>query len=82
MQTHPRQAEVGADACDTAQDAFRLADQQYSARKVKAQIASWLLSGLPGKNRMDRLKAQRTPLHPTGLTRSPSRVVNRAGRTP
>ena len=29
---------------------------------------------------MDRLKARKTPLHPTGLTRSPSRVVNRAAR--
>jgi hypothetical protein len=63
-----------------AQDAFHQADQQYSARKAKAQIASWLLSNSPVKNKMYRLKAQKTPLHPTGLTRSPSRVVNRAAQ--
>jgi hypothetical protein len=46
---------------------------------VKAAITAGLLSLPPGKNKVDRLKAQRTPLHPTGLTRSPSRV-NRAVR--
>jgi hypothetical protein len=61
-----------------AQDAFHQADQQHIMRKAKERIASLLLSGTPGKNQMDRLKARKTPLHRTGLTRSPSRVVNRA----
>jgi len=63
-----------------AQDAFHQADQQYIMRKAKERIASLLLSGTPGKNQMDRLKARKTPLHQTGLTRSPSRVVNRAAQ--
>ncbi len=63
-----------------AQNAFQQADQQYSMRKAKGQITSWLLSGSPGKDKMDRLKAQRTPPHRTCLTRSPSRVVNRVPR--
>ncbi len=61
-----------------AQNAFQQADQQYSMRKAKGQITSWLFLGLPGKDKMDRLKAQRTPPHRICLTRSPSRVVNRA----
>ncbi len=63
-----------------AQDAFHQADQQYIMRKAKERIASLLLSGSPGKNQMDRLKARKTPLHRTGLTLSPSLVVNRAPR--
>ncbi len=69
-------------------DAFDQADREYGMRMTKAAIAAFairipLLSRSLGKNKMDRLKAQRTPLHPTGLTRSPSRVINRAapGRT-
>jgi hypothetical protein len=43
-------------------------------------IAAKLLSRSPGKTPMERLKALKTPRHPTGLTRSPSRVVNRAAQ--
>ena len=60
------------------QGAFGQADQEYRVRMAKAAITASLLSRLPGKNWMDRLKARKTPLHQTGLTRSPSRVVNRA----
>ena len=60
------------------QGAFDQADQEFGVRKAKAAITARLLSLSPGKDKMDRLKAQRTPLHRTGLTRSPSRVVNRA----
>ncbi len=57
--------------CATAavQDAFNQADQQYIMRKANERIASLLLSGSPGKNQMDRLKARKTPFHRTGLTR-------------
>jgi hypothetical protein len=56
---------------DNAQEALHAA-QDRRAREV--------LSRSPGKNGMDTgwLKARKTPLHRTGLTRSPSRVVNRA----
>jgi hypothetical protein len=60
------------------QGAFDQADQKYWVRMAKAAITTRLLSRLPGKNGMDRLKTRKTPLHRTGLTRSPSRVVNRA----
>jgi hypothetical protein len=64
------------------QGAFDQADREYRVRIAKrlAEITARLLSRSPGKNRMDRLKAQRTPQHRTGLTRSPSRVVDRAPR--
>ncbi len=61
-------------------NAFDQADKEYGMRMAKAEITAGLLSRSPGKNKMDRLKAQRTPLHPTCLTRSPSRVVSRAAR--
>ncbi len=60
------------------QGGFDQADQEYQVRTAKAEITARLLSRSPGKKRMDKLKAQRTPQHRTGLTRSPSRVVNRA----
>ncbi len=56
-------------------DVFDQADTEYGMRMTKAAITAGLLSRSPGKNKMDRLKAQRTSLHPTGLTGSPSRVV-------
>jgi hypothetical protein len=61
-------------------DTFDQADREYGMRMAKAAIIAGLLSLSPGKNKMDRLKAQRTPLHPTVLTWSPSRVVDRAAR--
>ncbi len=61
-------------------DAFDQADTEYGMLRAKAATTAGLLSRSPGKNKMHRLKAQRTPLHPTGLTRSPSRMVNRAAR--
>ena len=60
--------------------AFDQADKEFEMRMAKKGITAWLLSRSPGKNGMDRLKARRTPLHRTGLTRSPSRAVNRAAR--
>ena len=60
------------------QGAFDQADQEYRVCMAKAAITASLLSRSPGKNWMDRLKARKTPLHRTGLTRSPSRAVNRA----
>jgi hypothetical protein len=61
-------------------DAFDQADKEYRVRMVKGEITARLLSRSPGKDKMDRLKAQRTPLHRIGLTRSPSRVVNSAAQ--
>jgi hypothetical protein len=63
-----------------AQEAFDAADNEHGMRGVKKGIATMLLSRSQGKTLMERLKARRTPLHPTGLTRSPSRVGNRAAR--
>ncbi len=63
------------------QGVFDQADQEYRVRMAKAVITARLLSRSLGKNRLDRLKAQRTPLHRTSLTLSPSRVVNRGGRS-
>jgi hypothetical protein len=60
------------------QGAFDQADQEYQVRMANAAITTRLLSRSPGKNGMDRLKTRKTHLHRTGLTRSPSRVVNRA----
>jgi hypothetical protein len=60
------------------QGAFDQADQEYRVRMAKAAITTRLLSRSPGKNGMDKLKTRKMPLHRTGLTRSPSRVVNRA----
>jgi hypothetical protein len=60
--------------------AFDQAEKEYGIRKAKAAITAGLLSRSPGKNTMDRLKARKTPRNPTGLTRSPSRVVNHAAR--
>jgi hypothetical protein len=62
------------------QGAFDQVDQEYRVRKAKGEITASLLSLSPGKGKMDRLKAQRTPFHRTGLTRSPSRGVNRAAQ--
>jgi hypothetical protein len=59
-----------------AQNAFHQADQEYGMQVVKGAIAATLHARLPGKTKMASLKAQRTPLHQTGLTRSLSRVVN------
>jgi hypothetical protein len=60
------------------QGVFDQADQEYRVRMAKAAITARLLSRSPGKNGMDRLKARKTPVHRTDLTRSLSRVVNRA----
>jgi hypothetical protein len=61
-------------------DAFDQADKEYRVRIVKGEITARLLSRSPGKDKMDRLKAQRTPLHRSGLTRLPSRVIYRAAQ--
>jgi hypothetical protein len=66
-------------ACEV-KGAFDQADKECKMRMAKKGITAWLLSRSPGKNKMDRLKARKTPLHPTGLTRSPSRAVKRAAR--
>ena len=62
------------------QGAFDAAESALGMRLAAKGIAEKLLSLSPGKTPMERLKARRTPLYPTGLTRSPSRVVNRAAR--
>ena len=62
------------------QDAFAAAGNAQGMRLAAKGIAAKLLSRSPGKTRMERLKALRTPRHPTGLTRSPARVGNRAAQ--
>ena len=62
------------------QDAFDAAEGIPGMRAAKKHIIAKLLSLSLGKTPMERLKARRTPRHPTGLTRSPSRAVNRAAR--
>ena len=62
------------------QDAFDSAEKADVMRRARKKVYAKLLSLSPGRTKMERLKAQRTPLHPTGLTRSPSRVVNRAAQ--
>jgi hypothetical protein len=44
-------------------DAFDQADKDYRVQMAKGEITARLLSRSPGKDKMDRLKAQRTPLH-------------------
>ena len=56
------------------------AERTLGLLAAKNQILARLLSRSPGMTCLERLKARRTPLHPTGLTRSPSRAVNRAPR--
>ncbi len=58
------------------QGAFDTAAKEYQMRTVNRNISATLLSRSPGKTTMERFKERKTPLHPTGLTRS--RVVNRA----
>ena len=41
--------------------AFDQADKDYRERMAKGEITARLLSLSPGKDKMDRLKAQRTP---------------------
>ena len=55
------------------QGAFDTAENDHQMRTVKRSISAALLSRSPGKTQMERLKARRRPLQPTGLTRS--RVV-------
>ncbi len=62
------------------QDAFAAAENAHGMWLAAKGIAAKLLPLSPGKTPMGRLKARRTPLHPTGLTRSPSRVINHASR--
>ena len=58
------------------QDAFDSAENAGVMRRARKEVHAKLLSLSPGRTTMARLKARRTPLHPTGLTWSPSRVVN------
>ncbi len=46
----------------------------------RKELYARLLSRSPGKTAMERLKAQRTPRHRTGLTRTPSPALNRAAQ--
>ncbi len=65
------------------QDAFIAAENAHGMQLAAKGIAAKLLSLSPGKTPTGLLKARITPLHPTGLIRSPSpasRVINRASR--
>ena len=52
------------------QGAFDTAEKDHQMQTVKRNISAALLSRSQGKTPMERLKARRRPLQPTGLTRS------------
>ena len=62
------------------QAAVSEAERTLGMRATKREILARLLARSPGMTGMERLKALRSPLHRTGLMRSPSRAVNRAAR--
>jgi hypothetical protein len=72
--------EMAKDRREQMQEAFCQAENEYNARMAGKRIFESLRTLLPSKSSMARLKARKTPIHQTGLTRSPSRVVNRAAR--
>jgi hypothetical protein len=59
------------------QEAFAVADKEHRTLKYTQQVYV-LVSRLPDKTRMEKLKAQGIPLHPIGLTLSLSHMVKRA----
>ena len=62
------------------QAAVSEAERTLGMRAAKREILARLLAHSPGMTGMERLRALRSPRHRTGLTRSPSRAVNRAAR--
>jgi hypothetical protein len=57
------------------QGAFDKAEKDHWMLKVKKDVTKKLLSRSPEKTAMERLKKSKTPLRPTGLTRSSSRAA-------
>ncbi len=60
------------------EQAFETAAKGIKMQTCRKELSAGLLSRSLGKTAMDRLKAQRTPRHQTGLTRTPSPALNSA----
>jgi transposase len=60
--------------------AFETATRGNKIQTCRKELYARLLSRSPGKTATERLKAQRTHRHQTGLTRTPSPALNRAAQ--